>query len=85
MRAVIWSKDGCPFCDRAKQLFDGSGIKYEERNISTNDWTREQLLEAVPGARTVPQIFLDGMLIGGYQELCQYYEEHNMFLGNPRL
>lgn len=83
MRAIVWSKNGCPYCDRAKELLDGSGIKYEERNLSLGEWTKPQLLEAVPDARTVPQIFLDGNYIGGYRELCQYYEDHDMFRGNP--
>ena len=83
MRAIVWSKNGCPYCDRAKELLDGSGIKYEERNLSNGEWTKAQLLEDVPDARTVPQIFLDGNYIGGYRELCQYYEDHDMFRGNP--
>lgn len=70
-QAVVWSKNACPFCDQAKNLLKLKGIEYEERNIST-DWTREQLLEAVPDARTVPQIFLDGKLIGGFTELRKH-------------
>ena len=72
-RAIIWSKDYCPYCVRAKALLDAKGIVYEERNISQGEWTKEQLLEAVPGARTVPQIFLDGELIGGYDQLREYF------------
>ena len=68
MKAIVWSKDMCPFCDKAKALLKLKGIEYEERNI-TKDWTKEQLLEAVPNARTVPQIFLDDDLVGGYNEL----------------
>ena len=71
MKAVVWSKDSCPFCDQAKNLLKLKGIEYEERNIS-RDWTREQLLEAVPNARTVPQIFLDEQLIGGFTELRKH-------------
>jgi glutaredoxin 3 len=71
MKAVVWSKDACPFCDQAKNLLKLKGIEYEERNIS-RDWTREQLLEAVPDARTVPQIFLDEELIGGFTELRKH-------------
>ena len=71
MKAVVWSKNSCPFCDQAKNLLKLKGIEYEERNIST-DWTREQLLEAVPNARTVPQIFLDDKLIGGFTELRKH-------------
>jgi glutaredoxin 3 len=73
MKAVVWSKNACPFCDQAKNLLKLKGIEFEERNIST-DWTREQLLEAVPDARTVPQIFLDEQLIGGFTELRKYFK-----------
>jgi glutaredoxin-related protein len=68
MKAIVWSKDQCPFCDQAKRLLESKGIEYEERNMS-QDWTKEQLLEAVPTARTVPQIFLDDELVGGFTEL----------------
>jgi glutaredoxin len=72
-KAIVWSKDACPFCDQAKNLLKLKGIEYEERNIS-RDWTREQLLEAVPDARTVPQIFLQGELIGGFTELRKHFK-----------
>jgi glutaredoxin len=68
MKAVVWSKDHCPFCDQAKALLKMKGIEVEERKVG-GGWTKEQLLEAVPTARTVPQIFLDDQLIGGFQEL----------------
>ena len=68
MEAIVWSKNHCPYCDQAKALLKMKGIEFEERNINL-DYTREQLLEAVPNARTVPQIFLDGQLIGGFTEL----------------
>ena len=74
MTAIVWSKNSCTFCDQAKNLLRMKGIEYEERNLST-DWTKEQLLEAVPTARTVPQIFLDGLLIGGFTELKRHFEK----------
>ena len=70
MKAIVWSKDQCPYCDQAKALLKSRNIEFEERNVS-QDWTREQLLEAVPNARTVPQIFLDEELVGGFNELRQ--------------
>ena len=69
MQAIVWSKDACPFCVQAKNLLTSRGIEYEERNISAGTWTKEQLLEAVPGARTLPQIFLDEEHVGGFTEL----------------
>ena len=73
MQAVVWSKDSCPFCLQAKALLESRGIKFEERNVSKG-WTREQLLAAVPTARTLPQIFLDDKLVGGFNELRKHLQ-----------
>jgi len=70
MQAIVWSKDQCTYCVQAKALLEARGIDYEERNIM-QDWTQEQLLEAVPTARTLPQIFLDNEYVGGFTELRQ--------------
>lgn len=72
-KAVVWSKNACPFCDQAKNLLKSKGIEFEERNVS-KDWTKEQLLEAVPNARTLPQIFLDEQHIGGFTELRKHLQ-----------
>ena len=69
---VVWSRNLCPYCVKAKNLLEMKGIEYEERNVSAGVWTREQLLEACPAARTVPQIVMDGVLIGGYDQLEEY-------------
>ncbi len=74
MKAVIWSRYHCPYCDQAKALLTSKGIQFEERKIG-DGYTKEDLLEAVPTARTVPQIFLDDKLIGGFTELKQKLTE----------
>ena len=78
-RAIVWSKPMCPYCDMAKSLLKQKEIEYEERKIGEG-WTKEQLLEAVPGVRSVPQILLDDKLIGGYDQLKEYFKqgEHNV-------
>jgi glutaredoxin len=68
MNAIVWSKYNCPYCDQAKALLKMKGIAFEEKKIG-DGYTKEDLLEAVPTARTVPQIFLDGDLVGGFTEL----------------
>ena len=73
-KAIVWSKNNCPFCVQAKNLLKLKGIEFEERNISAEKWTREQLLEAVPTARTLPQIFLDDNYIGGFTELRRHFQ-----------
>ena len=70
----MWSKVTCPFCDMAKTLLKNKGIVFEERMIGV-DWTREQLLESIPQARTVPQIILNGEYIGGYDQLKAHFDK----------
>ena len=65
---IVWSKYHCPYCDQAKALLKQQGVPFEERKIG-DGYTREELLEAVPTARTLPQIFLDEELVGGFTEL----------------
>jgi glutaredoxin 3 len=72
MKAVVWSKYHCPFCDQAKALLTQKGIEFEERKIG-DGYTREDLLEAIPTARTVPQIILNDEYVGGFQELKQRF------------
>ena len=68
MKAIVWSKENCSFCVKAKSLLENKGIEYEERKIGAG-WSKEQLLENVPTARSVPQIFLNEEYISGYTEL----------------
>ena len=70
---IVWSKMMCP-------VYGGEAVAklneptYEERMIG-DGWTKEQLLEAVPTARTVPQIILKGKLIGGYDQLREHFNK----------
>jgi glutaredoxin len=76
MSVIVWSKENCPYCERAKLLLDNYSIAYELRVVGEG-WTREQLLEAVPTARSVPQIVINDEVIGGYDALTKYLEETN--------
>ena len=68
MNVTIWSKQSCQFCDMAKNLLKSKGVDFQENKIGEG-YTRDDLLKVVPTARTVPQIFINDKLIGGYQEL----------------
>jgi len=68
MHVKIYSKENCAFCTKAKTLLKNRNIDFEEVVIG-RDITREEFLEFLPTAKTVPQIFIDNVLIGGYNEL----------------
>ena len=73
-KAIVWTNLGCNSCEMAKTLLKQKGIEYEERNVA-KDWDIQQLLEAVPNARTVPQIFVDDKYIGSYDKLVEFFNE----------
>jgi len=73
MKVIVWSKDNCPFCVKAKTLLLFKGLTYENREIG-KDWTKEQLLNDAPSAKSVPQIFIEDKYIGGYSELVEYFD-----------
>lgn len=69
---TLYTKPTCPYCVQAKKLIERKGDTYQELVLG-KDVDREQLLEKAPGAKTVPQIFLEDELIGGYTELAGWY------------
>ena len=74
MKAIVWSKYHCPYCDQAKTLLAVNGYEIEERKIG-DGFTKEELLESVPAARSVPQIFVNDEYIGGYTDLVKFLNE----------
>lgn len=65
--AVIFTREGCPHCARAKELLEQAGLTYVEFPLEDN--IRGMVVHAVSGRETVPQIFLNGELIGGADQL----------------
>jgi glutaredoxin 3 len=64
----IYTKDYCPFCHRAKDLLAGKGLDFIEYDV-TNDVAKEQEMRQRSGRTSVPEIFIDGHLIGGCDDL----------------
>lgn len=67
-QVTIYTTLVCPFCVRAKRLLDHKGVAYDEVDVSYDAALREKMI-AESGRRTVPQIFIDGAPVGGYEEL----------------
>jgi glutaredoxin 3 len=75
MKAIVWSKVNCPYCVSATVLLRSKGYEVEERKIGSG-WTKEQLVESVPMARTVPQIFIGDEYVGSYDDLVKMLKEN---------
>ncbi len=67
---TVFTRQGCPFCVRAKGLLADAGLDYDE--LVLNRDFRESTIRAISGQTTVPQVFIDGERIGGSEELEQY-------------
>ena len=70
----IYSKSNCVFCDKAKNYFTQNNITYEEFNVEIPE-VFDALMKRNPNARTMPQIFIDNTLIGGYSDLIEWLEK----------
>lgn len=68
-KVEIYTKAFCGYCARAKALLQGKGVAFEEYDISMGGPKREEMMQRVPGATTVPQIFIGGKHVGGSDDL----------------
>lgn len=73
MSWTIYSKNNCPYCDKAKAFLQSQAITFIEKKIDEQPEFKEELLGIVPNARTVPQIFHHDLCIGGFDKLEAYY------------
>ena len=68
MDVVVYSKENCIYCMKAKMLLTNKGVPFKEQKLG-QDFTRETILEMFPGAKSFPIIVIDGFNIGGFVEL----------------
>lgn len=69
-RIEVYTTVPCGWCRRAKQLLTDRALEFVEFDVRDDDARREWLIEATGGRRTLPQVFVDGRSIGGYEELA---------------
>jgi len=71
---VIYGRDSCIFCEKAKKLCQDYNLRYEYLDVMSRPELIEEFKQKFPGVRTVPQIVWDGRHIGGYAELAAEIE-----------
>ena len=68
-RIVVYSTPFCGYCGAAKRLLAGKGVEVTEIDVMFDPEQRRKMMEMSGGRRTVPQIFIDGRHIGGFEDL----------------
>ena len=77
-RVTVYSTGSCPVCTRAKMMLEKWDIEYDEVRIDSNESAMKAFVEATDGARTVPQIVIDGKAIGGFDELTELHMDGDL-------
>ena len=78
VKVEVYTTFLCGYCSQAKSLLKRKGIPFEEIDVSYNLEEREKMVVRAGGKTTVPQIFIDGKSIGGFDDLVEL--EKNSFL-----
>ncbi len=77
MKIVVYSKNNCIYCNKAKDLLKNLGLTYEEKSFEKDfDMDVEKLIEHIgKKVRTMPQIKINDELIGGYNQLVEFFAD----------
>ena len=77
MTIIVYSKNNCVFCSKAKSLLTNLGLEYQEKSLEKDFGSDpSKLIEDIgKNVRTMPQIKIDGKLIGGYNQLIEHFVE----------
>lgn len=68
-KVILYTKDNCPYCRMAKDLLTARNVTFEEVRIDLDENKRDEMIK-LSNRRTVPQIFINGQSIGGYDDLA---------------
>ena len=74
---TIYGKDECPMCFKIKTVLELLGKEYEYKELNI-DYTEEEFESKFPNVRSVPQIILDGKVIGDANQTLKYLKEHKV-------
>ena len=77
MNFTVYSKDGCPYCTRIKQILDLCQFKYQEYKLDEH-FDRFAFYEEFGGGSTFPQVLLNNKKLGGCTDTVKYLKEHNL-------
>ena len=66
---VLYTKDYCPYCKRAKALFTAKGVSFTNIEVGDNPQLMDEMIERAGGRRTVPQIFINNLHVGGADDM----------------
>ena len=76
MNFTVYSKDGCPYCSKIKQVLSAKGLRYVDYKLGV-DFEREAFYDQVGNGSTFPQVVLNNENLGGCNDAVKYLREKN--------
>lgn len=73
MSNIVYTKDNCPYCVKAKTLLTIKNIPFSEVKLGV-DMQREDFIAMFPEQKTVPLIIMNGVKIGGFDKLTEWFD-----------
>jgi glutaredoxin 3 len=77
-KVEVYTTTYCPFCTRAKNLLKSKGVAFVEIDVTDDDALRAKMVELSGGRRTVPEIFINGEIVGGFDDLKALDDEEKL-------
>jgi glutaredoxin 3 len=77
-KVEVYTTTYCPFCTRAKNLLKSKGVAFVEIDVTDDDALRAKMVEMSGGRRTVPEIFINGEIVGGFDDLKALDDEEKL-------
>lgn len=78
MKVIVYSKQKCTYCSKAKIMLDNLGIEYTEKKFEDFKSVDDMLEDIGKKVKTMPQIKIDGELIGGYHQLVEHFDDKGL-------
>ena len=80
MKIVIYSKNNCQFCTKAKHMVKTLGLEYTEKSLEKDfESDPSKMIEDIgKPVRTMPQVKIDDKLVGGYNQLIEYFADKGL-------
>tara|TARA_B100000586_G_C20080249_1_gene415021 strand:- start:4 stop:270 length:267 start_codon:yes stop_codon:yes gene_type:complete len=78
VKIILYSKENCIYCIKAKKLMDKLGLEYTEKKMEDFSSVDEMIDDIGKKVRTMPQIKIDDNLIGGYHQLIEFFDDKGL-------
>ena len=78
MKIIVFSKNNCQYCTKSKSLLDSLNLEFDEVKLEDFSNVQDFIDEIGKQVRTMPQIKIDGDLVGGYQQLIEYFDDKGL-------